>query len=128
MKIIEGVLKRIEVIDFSPKDRLLELQVIFTDGKEKHFFKKFELRNPEKLADEIIKELKVQIKKAAMTTDTIDVLSNIVVTKVKDEEQSYEKIVHFLDGIKIKTDSMLSDGTTPYVKIVDRINKTGINF
>jgi predicted DNA-binding helix-hairpin-helix protein len=128
MKVIEGALKRIEADNFSPKDLMLDIHIIYNDGKDHNLIKRIKLEDLEKLSVALLKEIKANLQKNAVTKDALDVLGSMVVVRLKDEEKTEEKLMHFLEGIKIKAKSMLSDGATPYVKVSDRINKSGVNF
>ena len=84
--------KKVEVVDFKPKEGSSLLKITFTkNDKQEQFTKEFALKNPIEIVNRILIDIKA--KDRMIVEDTDDVLQNIYITRIENEEEAEEKAV-----------------------------------
>lgn len=98
MKAVDVDMKSCEVVEYFPQLEQVKLKLLVNDGREKASVKQLELKDPERIAQAWIKELRDKLK-AAHSEDALDdhPLANAVVLRFKQEEDKvYERLAKFL--------------------------------
>jgi len=107
MKIVSLEIKRIEIAKFFPKEKEVELKIMFNDGKDNEIPKKVDVLDPQGSAETILADLRKMEKKIHKENDdeksAIDNFVNIV---VKDEDELIRNIVKFIQKISISLEEI----------------------
>jgi len=102
MKIINVELEKIRVSDLSVRNGLVFLEIFFDDGKKKEISRNTKIENPDREAENIIKEIRQMEKNINQEFNGekfFDSYTNVV---IQDEEKVTEKMTGFLKKIKDK--------------------------
>mgnify|MGYP001583024781 CR=1 FL=1 len=117
-------IKKLEVLDFKPKESISSIKITFTKNDvQEQIVKQFNLKNPVEIVNGILLEIK---KKGRMIVeDSDDVLKNIYITRIEDEEQMEEKLLYFFQGLCSKFAKIKSLNKAPeYMRLYDEIKTT----
>lgn len=116
--------KKLEVVEFKPKESISSIRITFTKNeKEEQITKEFNLKNPVEIVNHILLEIKK--KDRMIVDDSDDVLQNIYITRIEDEEVVEEKLLYFFQGLCSKFAKIKSMTKAPdYMKLYDEIKTT----
>ena len=92
------MIKKLEVIDFKPKESIFSIKITFTKNDvQEQILKEFNLKNPVDVVNSIFLEIKK--KDRMIVEDSDDVLQNIYITRIENEEEIEEKLLYFFQGL-----------------------------
>lgn len=116
--------KKLEVVDFKPKESISTIKITFTrNDKEEQVVKEFNLKNPVEIVNHILLEIKKKDRMIVEEED--DVLQNIYITRIENEEEVEEKLLYFFQGLSSKFSKIKSMTRAPdYMKLYDEIKTT----
>lgn len=116
--------KKIEMVDFKPKDFVSVLKITFTKNDiPQQFTKEFSFINPVEIVNKIILEIKKTDR--MIVEDSDDILQNIYITRIDDEENTEEKMLYFFQNLSAKLNKIKSLKKAPdYMKLYDEIKTT----
>jgi len=117
-------LKKVEVVEFKPKESVSTIKIVFTkDDVPEQIVKQFNLKNPVEIVNAIMLEIK---KKGRMIVeDSDDVLQNIYITRIDAEEEVEDKLLYFFQSLCSKFAKIKSMTKAPeYMKLFDEIKTT----
>ncbi|MEK6936438.1 MAG: hypothetical protein AABW58_00025 [Nanoarchaeota archaeon] len=116
--------KKVEVMDFKPKEAISNIKITFTRNDQvEQVVKEFNLKNPVEIVNNILLEIKK--KDRMIVEDSDDVLQNIYITRIENEEEVEEKLLYFFQGLCSKFSKIRSMTRAPdYMKLYDEIKTT----
>ena len=114
-------IRKLEVLDFKPKETISSIKITFTKNDvQEQIVKQFNLKNPVEVVNNILLEIKK--KDRMIVEDSDDVLQNIYITRIEDEEQMEEKLLYFFQGLCSKFAKIKSLTKAPeYMRLYDEI-------
>jgi predicted CoA-substrate-specific enzyme activase len=95
MKQVNIKLKEIRVNNFYPKDRTVEIDVLFNDGSLKEITKKVEITDPEGLASQIVQQIRDMEKGIHQRFTGESILDGVVNIILPDEDKVVQKMIAF---------------------------------
>lgn len=116
--------KKLEIVDFKPKESISSIKITFTKNDvEEQIIKQFNLKNPVEIVNHILLEIKK--KDRMIVEDSDDVLQNIYITRIENEEEVEEKLLYFFQGLCSKFSKIKGLTRAPdYMKLYDEIKTT----
>ena len=129
MKKILVKLNKITVNKFSPKERAVEIDIFFNDGTAKEITKMVAIDDPEKLAEDIILEIRNLEKRANQRFNGESILDSIVTILFEDEDKTLSKMTMFFSKVcdKIK-EVRTSRDPSAYLDLINRVNSMSYEF
>ena len=129
MKKILVKLNKITVNKFSPKERAVELDIFFNDGTNKEITKMVAIDDPEKLAEDIILEIRNLEKRANQTFNGESILDSIVTILFEDEDKTLSKMTMFFSKVcdRIK-EVRTSRDPSAYIGLINKVNSMTFEF
>jgi len=118
-------IKKIEVLEFKPKESVSVIKISFMKNDvPEQIVKEFPMsNNPVEMVNKII--LEVKSKDKMIVEDTNDILQNIYITRIDNEEIMEEKLLLFFQNLCGKYAKMKSLKKAPdYMKLYDEIKTT----
>ena len=117
-------IKKVEVIEFKPKESVSTIKIVFTKNDvPEQIVKQFSLKNPVEIVNSIMLEIKK--KDRMIVEDSEDVLQNIYITRIENEEEAEDKLLYFFQGLCSKFSKIRSMTKAPeYMKLFDEIKTT----
>ena len=118
-------IKKIEVLEFRPKESVSVIKISFTKNDiPEQIIKEFPMsNNPVEMVNKIMLEVKSQNR--MIVEDTDDILQNIYITRIDNEEVMEEKMLLFFQNLCGKFSKMRSLTKAPdYMKLYDEIKTT----
>ncbi len=121
-------LKKIEVVEFRPKDSISVLKIVYTkNDDQQQIVKEFPLVSPVEIVNKILLDIKSKDKMIVDESD--DILQNIYITRIENEEEVEDKMLYFFQNLlskysKIKSIKKAQD----YMKLYDEIKTTRLNL
>ncbi|MBI4450608.1 hypothetical protein HY642_01415 [Candidatus Woesearchaeota archaeon] len=101
MQTIPVVFKNAEVLNYNPRDDMVEFRVVINDGKDKAVVRRCKIADPEQLAAEVLNEVRTKLKEAHrhFTLDD-DPLAGVVNVKFEQEIDEVESsLAKFLASV-----------------------------
>ena len=99
--------KKVEVMDFKPKEFISVIKIIYTkNDQQQQIIREFPFINPVDVVNKIILEIKKSDK--MIVEDTDDILQNIYITRIEDEENVEEKMLYFFQNLSAKLSKIKS--------------------
>src|SRR3989338_5285003 len=116
--------KKLEILDFKPKESISSIRITFTRNDQvEQIVKQFYLKNPVEIVNSILLEIKK--KDRMIVEDSNDILQNIYITRIENEEEIEEKLLYFFQGLCSKFAKIKSLTKEPdYMKLYDEIKTT----
>ncbi|MBS3171890.1 hypothetical protein J4449_04760 [Candidatus Woesearchaeota archaeon] len=116
--------KKLEILDFKPKESISSIRITFTRNDQvEQIVKQFYLKNPVEIVNSILLEIKK--KDRMIVEDSNDILQNIYITRIENEEEIEEKLLYFFQGLCSKFAKIKSLTKAPdYMKLYDEIKTT----
>ena len=129
MKKILVKLNKITVNKFSPKERAVELDIFFNDGTNKEITKMVAIDDPEKLAEDIILEIRNLEKRANQRFNGESILDSIVTILFEDEDKTLSKMTMFFSKVcdRIK-EVRTSRDPSAYIGLINKVNSMTFEF
>lgn len=117
-------IKKIEVMDFKPKEFISVIKIIYTKNDQiQQIVKEFPYINPVEVVNKIVLEIKKADK--MIVEDSDDILQNIYITRIENEEDAEEKMLYFFQNLSIKISKIKSLKKAPdYMRLYDEIKTT----
>ncbi len=122
-------LKKITVNKFSPKERAVELDIVFNDGADKEITKMVAIDDPEKLADDIVLEIRNLEKSSNQRFDGESILDNHVIILFDNEDKILSKMTMFFSKVcdKIR-EARTSRDPSAYLDLINKVNSMTFEF
>jgi len=93
--------KSVHLSDFNPKETNTKIIINYTKNNEPHqIIKQITLNNPVAIVNNILVTIKSKDKMIIEESD--DFLSNIFITRIKDEERIEEKLLYYFQDLTKK--------------------------
>ena len=120
--------KKLEVMDFKPKEFISVIKIIYTkNDQQQQIIREFPFINPVEAVNKIILEIKKADKVIVEGAD--DILQNIYITRIEDEENVEEKMLYFFQNLSAKLSKIKSlKKAQDYLKLYDEIKTTRLLF
>ena len=129
IKIISVEFKKLKVNKFLPKEKTVELSIVFNDGNDKEIMKSVNLSNIEGVAENIINDIVHMEKNINKEFNGETLLENSVNVIVKNKEGLLPKINDFLKNVSENIDKVRAHQTVDgYLDLVNNVNKMFLEF
>ena len=106
MKIVNAAIKKISINKFSPKEKMVDIDILFSDGNEKEISKTMSMDNPAEDAQNLIDEVANVIRNAHKEFNGENILDSVVNVKIVNEKDALKNITHFFNKISLKIENM----------------------
>jgi hypothetical protein len=129
MKQINIKLKEVRVNDFSPKDRKVEIDVLFNDGSLKEISKRVEITDPEGLAYQIIQEIRDMEKGMHKRFTGESILDGVVNIIFSDEDKILQKMFGFFSKVCDKVSDVINcREPSNYISLINKVSSLRCEF
>lgn len=117
-------IKKLEVLEFKPKESISSIRITFTRNDEVvQIVKEFNLKNPVDIVNSLLLEIKKKDK--MIVEDSDDILQNIYIARIENEEEVEEKLLYFFQGLCSKFAKIKNLTKAPdYMRLYDEIKTT----
>ncbi len=117
-------IKKLEILEFKPKESISSIRITFTRNDEVvQIVKEFNLKNPVDIVNSLLLEIKKKDK--MIVEDSDDILQNIYIARIENEEEVEEKLLYFFQGLCSKFAKIRSLTKAPdYMRLYDEIKTT----
>ena len=96
MKIVSVEVKKIGIGKFFPKEKSVELRILFNDGMDREILKNVNIKDSEGSAEDVISSLRKLEKRLNKNKEEGSIIDNFVNIVVKDEEDVTKEISKFI--------------------------------
>jgi hypothetical protein len=118
-------IKGLNVLNFNPKDRTVEFEILFDKYKT---VKTMVLENPAQIAYGLVQEIRRKIKQKN-TRFNDDVLEDNVNVMIANEEDAIQKIYSFLNKVSDRVNAVKNTTTaTNYLDMVNKVKNLKLEF
>ena len=129
MKKVLVKMKKLSVSKFSPKERSVEIDVIFNDGSDKEITKKVAIDDPQKLAEDLILEIRNLEKSSNQRFDGESILDDLVTIVFEDEDKTLQKMTMFFSRVCDKINEVRnSRDPSGYLSLINKVNSLVFEF
>lgn len=129
MKKVLVKMKKLKVNKFSPKERTVEIDVVFNDGANKEITKKVAIDDPQRLAEDILLEIRNLEKSSNQRFDGESILDDMVTIVFEDEDKTLQRMTMFFSRVCDKIQEVRnSRDPSGYLNLINRVNSLVFDF
>lgn len=129
MKQIIVKMKKISVTKFSPKEKTVELDIVFNDGSDKEITKKVAVGNPGDLANEVVLAIRSLEKSRHQQFDGESILDSVLNVLFEDEDKTLSRLTGFFSKLCDKVDAIrTSTHAEGYMDMINKVSSMKFEF